>query len=68
MTLKSIKSKNDFENAIKRFDELFDSAEPNTPEGDEFVLLSEQIEDYELINVVLERKNQEEISVDLAEL
>jgi len=40
----------------------------NTPEGVEFVLLSELIEDYELINVVLEKKSQEEMSVDLAAL
>lgn len=47
MTIKSIKSKQDLENALKRVDELWDVAEPNTPEGNELKSLTLIIEAYE---------------------
>jgi len=47
MIIKSIESKQDHENALKRVDELWDVAEPNTSEGDELESLTVIIEDYE---------------------
>jgi len=47
MIIKSIESKQDHENALKRVDELWDVAEPNTSEGDELESLTVIIEAYE---------------------
>lgn len=47
MIIKSIESKQDHENALKRVDELWDVAEPNTSEGDELESLTVLIEAYE---------------------
>lgn len=47
MNIKSIESKQDHENALKRVDELWDVAEPNTSEGDELESLTVIIEAYE---------------------
>ena len=46
MTLKPIKTKKDYENALKRLDIIFDS-KPGTPQGDELEILSILIERYE---------------------
>lgn len=47
MIIKSIESKQHHENAIKRVDELWDVAEPNTSEGDELESLTVIIKAYE---------------------
>ncbi|WP_448546990.1 hypothetical protein [Thalassotalea fusca] len=47
MTIKSIKSKQELENALKRVDELMGVAEKNTPEGEELESLTDIIEAYE---------------------
>ncbi|WP_448211011.1 hypothetical protein [Colwellia sp. MEBiC06753] len=47
MTIQSIKSKQDLDNALKRVDELWSKAEPNTPQGDELESLTLMIEAYE---------------------
>lgn len=47
MIIISIESKQDHENALKRTDELWDVAEPNTSEGDELKSLTILIEAYE---------------------
>ncbi|WP_283246065.1 hypothetical protein [Pseudoalteromonas sp. bablab_jr011] len=39
-SIKSINSKQDLEKALKRVDELWDVAEPNTPKGEELVMLT----------------------------
>ena len=46
MTIKPIKSEQDYENALERLDVIFD-ADPNTKEGDEAEVLSLLIENYE---------------------
>ena len=46
MNFKILKTKEDHEVALKKIDALFD-AKPNTPEGDEFELLSLLIDNYE---------------------
>ncbi|MEJ6496834.1 hypothetical protein [Pseudoalteromonas lipolytica] len=46
-SIKLINSKQDLENALKRVDEPWDATEPNTPEGDELVILTKLIENYE---------------------
>jgi HTH-type transcriptional regulator/antitoxin HigA len=46
MTLKLIKTKKDYNEAMKRLEEIFDS-QPGTKEGDELELLSMLIEKYE---------------------
>ncbi len=46
MEIRLIKSERDYERALKRIDELFES-KPNTPEGDELEVLSFLVEDYE---------------------
>lgn len=67
-SIKSINSKQDLENALKRVDELWAVAEPNTPEGEELVILTQLIEDYELANIVSQRIDQEEIEVNIVDL
>ena len=47
MNIKSIRSKQDLENALKRVDELWGIAEPNTSDGDELDSLTVIIEAYE---------------------
>jgi antitoxin component HigA of HigAB toxin-antitoxin module len=47
MSIKSIKSKQELENALKRVDELWQIAKPNTPEGDELESLVFIIQAYE---------------------
>lgn len=47
MTIKFIKSKQDLQKALKRLDELWNAAEPNSLEGDELDELATAIEDYE---------------------
>ena len=46
MNIKPIKSEKDYENALKRLDELWDSEE-GTPEDDEFEILFTLVEAYE---------------------
>lgn len=46
MKLKILKTKADYEKALDRLEIIFD-AKPNTPEGDEFELLSLLIDTYE---------------------
>lgn len=46
MTIKPIKTKKDYEAALKKIDELFD-ATPNTPEGDLLDVLVTLVEAYE---------------------
>ena len=46
MKFKLLKTKDDYEQALNRLDEIFD-AKPNTPRGDEFELLSLLIDNYE---------------------
>lgn len=46
MYVKIIKSEKDYDEALKRLDQLFD-AEPGTPDGDELEVLALLIEDYE---------------------
>ncbi|WP_139302635.1 hypothetical protein [Thalassotalea sp. PP2-459] len=67
-SIKSINSKQDLENALKRVDKLWDVAEPNTPEGEELVIITQLIEDYELANIVSQRVDQEEIEVNIDDL
>ncbi|BDF93830.1 hypothetical protein RC083_07445 [Pseudoalteromonas haloplanktis] len=67
-SVKPINSKQGLEKALKRVDELWDVAEPNTPEGEELVMLTQLIEDYELANIVAQRVFQEEIEVNIDDL
>jgi len=46
MKYKLLKTKDEYEQALNRLDEIFD-AKPNTPQGDEFELLSLLIDNYE---------------------
>ncbi len=46
MTIKPIKTKKDYEEALKKIDKLFD-AKPNTPRGDLLEVLATLIEAYE---------------------
>jgi len=46
MHFKILKTKDDYEKALNRLDEIFD-AEPNTMKGDEFELLSLLVDTYE---------------------
>jgi len=46
MKLKPIRTEEDYNNALKRLDKIFDS-EPNTKHGDELEILALLIEDYE---------------------
>ncbi|MBX9783307.1 MAG: helix-turn-helix domain-containing protein [Chitinophagaceae bacterium] len=46
MNIKPIRTKKDYEAALKRLNVLFD-AKPNTPEGDELEILSMVIDTYE---------------------
>jgi HTH-type transcriptional regulator/antitoxin HigA len=46
MKIKVLKTEIDYENAMERIEAIFD-AKPNTPEGDEFELLTLLIEKYE---------------------
>lgn len=46
MHFKILKTKDDYEKALNRLDEIFD-AEPNTKKGDEFELLALLIDTYE---------------------
>lgn len=67
MTITSIKSKTDLEEALKRIEDLWKS-EPCTREGNELDALVTLVEDYELSNIVTERINQDEIYVDIDHL
>lgn len=49
MNIKPIKTESDYENALKRLDEIFD-APINSPEGDEAEILSMLIDHYENIH------------------
>ena len=42
-----IKTESEYNNALKRFGELINKVNPNTPEGNEFELLALLIENYE---------------------
>jgi len=46
MTIKVIKTEEDYQKALSRIDELME-AEPSTPEGDELDLLVTLVEQYE---------------------
>ena len=46
MNFKILKTNTDYKQALNRLNEIFD-AKPNTPEGDEFELLSLLIDNYE---------------------
>lgn len=46
MTIQPIKTKKDYETALKKIDELFD-AKPNTPDGDLLDVLVTLVEAYE---------------------
>ena len=67
-SVKPINSKQGLEKALKRVDELWDVAEPNPPDGEELVMLTQLIEDYELANIVAQRVVQEEIEVNIDDL
>lgn len=47
MEIKPIKTDLDYEVALKRIDELFDTVKKGTPEGDEFEILTILVEKYE---------------------
>ena len=51
--MKKIKTKRDYENALKRFEEIFQS-ESGTPESDEADVIALLIEDYEQRHFVIE--------------
>ena len=68
MVIKSIESKQDLGNVLKRVNELWDIAEPNTREGNELDALVTIVEDYELSLIVSERENQNEIQVDIGNI
>jgi len=53
MNIKPIKTEDDYQDALKRLEIVFD-AEPNTAEGDELEVLSVLIENYENINYPIE--------------
>jgi len=53
MKYKLLKTKNEYEQALNRLDEIFD-AKPNTPQGDEFELLSLLIDNYEAEHYVID--------------
>jgi HTH-type transcriptional regulator/antitoxin HigA len=48
MNIKPIKTKKDYQDALKRLENIFD-ADPNTVEGDELEILGVLIDDYEKI-------------------
>jgi HTH-type transcriptional regulator/antitoxin HigA len=49
MNIKPIKTDNDYQDALKRLEVIFD-AEPNSPEDDELAILVVLIDDYENIH------------------
>jgi HTH-type transcriptional regulator/antitoxin HigA len=49
MDIKTIETENDYQDALKRLEVIFD-AEPNTIEGDELEILGILIDDYEKIH------------------
>jgi len=53
MTIKPIKSKKDYQNALIRFELIFD-AKPGTPEGDELEVLGILIDNFEQKNYPIE--------------
>lgn len=53
MTIKPIKTPNDYQDALKRLESIFD-AQPNTKEGDELEVLGVLIDNYEKINYPVE--------------
>lgn len=53
MNIKPIKTKRDYDNAMKRLEQIFD-ASPGTKEGDELNILSLLIEQYEDIHYPIE--------------
>ena len=53
MNIKPIKTEDDYQDALKRLEIVFD-AEPKTAEGDELEVLSVLIENYENINYPIE--------------
>jgi len=53
MKYKLLKTKDEYERALNRLDEIFD-AKPNTPQGDEFELLSLLIDNYEEEHYVID--------------
>jgi HTH-type transcriptional regulator/antitoxin HigA len=53
MTIKPIKTKKDYQQAMNRLDVIFD-AKPGTPAGDELEILSILIEKYEAEHVLIE--------------
>ena len=46
MTIKPIKTKTEYQQALARLEEIFDTV-PGTPEGDELEGLARRIEEYE---------------------
>ena len=48
MNIKPIKTEQDYQDALKRLENIFDAA-PNTVEGDELEILGVLIDDYEKI-------------------
>ena len=49
MNIKRIKTDQEYQEAIKRLEDIFDAA-PNTPEGDELEVLGVLIDDFEKIH------------------
>jgi len=49
MTIRPIKSKKDYQNALTRLEVIFD-AKPGTPQGDELEVLGILIDNYEQVN------------------
>ena len=49
MTIRPIKSKKDYQNALTRLEDIFD-AKPGTPQGDELEVLGILIDNYEQVN------------------
>jgi HTH-type transcriptional regulator/antitoxin HigA len=53
MNIKPIKTKDDYQEALKRLEEIFDS-KPNSKEGDELEILAILIDNYEKIHFPIE--------------
>lgn len=68
VTIKPIKTEYDYEQALKRLDEIFDTP-ADTPEGDEAELLSLLIESYENTHYAIEAPDPiEAIKIRLEEM
>lgn len=58
MDIKPIKTEKDYQNALKRLEDIFDAV-PNTAEGDELEILGALIDNYEKIHFPIDTPDKQ---------